>query len=364
MFDDRLNKRIKEMLDRFQTVEDLLGQPDAFQDQAKYRELTQEHAYLGDVKEVVGKIQEAGKQLEENEALLKKETDSELVQMIRDDNIALSSKLQSLKSQLETLLVPPDPLDNRNVIMEIRAGTGGDEAAIFVGDCVRMYKCYAETKGWKHEALSAAPSERGGYKEYIMVISGQQVFRLLRNEAGTHRVQRVPETEAQGRVHTSAITIAVLPEPTEEEQLQIDPSELRIDTYRSSGAGGQHVNTTDSAVRITHIPTGAVVTCQDERSQIKNRAKAMRLLSAKILEEKRRKEEEALASLRSSQVGSGDRSERIRTYNFSQNRVTDHRIDLTLYNLSDVLEGKLDPFTQALVAHFYELKLAGDENSQ
>jgi peptide chain release factor 1 len=227
-----------------------------------------------------------------------------------------------------------------------------------------MYKCYAETKGWKYEALSATPSERGGYKEFIMVISGQQVFRLLRNEAGTHRVQRVPETEAQGRVHTSAITIAVLPEPTEEEQLQINPAELRIDTYRSSGAGGQHVNTTDSAVRITHIPTGAVVSCQEERSQIKNREKAMRLLSAKILEERRRKEEEALASLRSSQVGSGDRSERIRTYNFSQNRVTDHRINLTLYNLTDVLDGKLDEFTQALVAFFYEQKLAGHENGE
>ncbi len=363
MFDDRLKRRIDEMLARFQTVEELLGQPDAFNDQSKYRELTQEHAYLGDVKEVVDQIHSTTKQLQENEALLKQETDSEILQMVRDDNNGLNSSLENLKVKLETLLVPPDPLDNRNVIMEIRAGTGGDEAALFVGDCVRMYKCYAETKGWKHEALSAAPSERGGYKEYIMVISGQQVFRLLRNEAGTHRVQRVPDTETQGRVHTSAITIAVLPEPTEDEQLQIDPSELRIDTYRASGAGGQHVNTTDSAVRITHIPTGAVVTCQDERSQIKNRAKAMRLLSAKIIEEKRRKEEEQMASLRSSQVGSGDRSERIRTYNFSQNRVTDHRIDLTLYNLSDVLEGKLDAFTQALVAYFYERKLAGDENA-
>jgi peptide chain release factor 1 len=359
MFDDRLKKRIEEMMGRFQAVEELLGQPDAFNDQSKYRELTQEHAYLGDVKELVDKIATSLKQLQENEALLKTESDAELVQMLRDDNASLSQSVQNLKVKLETLLVPPDPLDNRNVIMEIRAGTGGDEAAIFVGDCVRMYKCYAETKGWKYEALSAAPSERGGYKEYVMVISGQQVFRLLRNEAGTHRVQRVPETEAQGRVHTSAITIAVLPEPTEEEQLQINPAELRIDTYRSSGAGGQHVNTTDSAVRITHIPTGAVVTCQDERSQIKNREKAMRLLSAKILEEKRRKEEEEMASLRSSQVGSGDRSERIRTYNFSQNRVTDHRINLTLYNLTDVLDGKLDDFTQALVAFFYEQKLAG-----
>ena len=364
MFDDRLKRRIDEMLVRFQTVEELLGEPGVFNDQSTYRELTQEHAYLGDVKEIVDKIINNSKQLKENEALLKSEGDAELVQMLRDDNGALENSLHTLKLKLETLLVPPDPLDNRNVIMEIRAGTGGDEAAIFVGDCVRMYKCYAETKGWKYDALSATPSERGGYKEFIMVISGQQVFRLLRNEAGVHRVQRVPETEAQGRVHTSAITVAVLPEPTEEEQLQINPAELRIDTYRSSGAGGQHVNTTDSAVRITHLPTGVVVTCQDERSQIKNREKAMRLLSAKILEEKRRKEEEEMASLRLSQVGSGDRSERIRTYNFSQNRVADHRINLTLYNLTDVLDGKLDEFTQALVAFFYEQKLAGDENSQ
>ena len=207
---------------------------------------------------------------------------------------------------------------------------------------------------------SAAPSERGGFKEYILSISGQQVFRLLQHEAGGHRVQRVPETETQGRIHTSAVTVAVLPEPTEEEQLQIDEKELRIETYRASGAGGQHVNTTDSAVRITHLPTGAVVACQDERSQHKNREKAMRMLSAKVLEAKRRKEQEEMASLRSSQVGSGDRSEKIRTYNFPQNRVTDHRINLTLYNLTDVLSGKLDAFTQPLVAYFYEQKLINE----
>lgn len=364
MFDDRLKVRIQELIDRFQTVEALLGESDVFNDQSKYRELAQEHAYLGEVKELVEKIKNSHRQLQENEALLKTETDPELIQLIRDDIVTLSSSLQAFKVQLETLLVPPDPLDNRNVIMEVRAGTGGDEAAIFVGDCVRMYKCYADKKGWKYEALSAAPSERGGFKEYIMVISGQQVFRLLQHEAGTHRVQRIPETEAQGRIHTSAVTVAVLPEPTEEEQLQIDPSELRIDTFRASGAGGQHVNTTDSAVRITHIPTGAVVACQDERSQHKNREKAMRLLSAKIIEEKRRKEQQEMASLRSSQVGSGDRSERIRTYNFPQNRITDHRINMTLYNLTDVLDGKLDEITQALVAYFYEQKLACNENSR
>lgn len=364
MLEQRLKKKIQEMLARFQAVEEFLGAPGAFNDQSKYREQTQEHAYLTQVKDLAEKIERNAIQLQENEDLLKSETDPELVQLIQEDVSKLSTFLEQLKAELETLLVPPDPRDNRNVIMEIRAGTGGDEAALFVGDCIRMYKCFADKKGWKYEPLSAAPSERGGFKEYIMAISGSQVFRLLQYEAGTHRVQRVPETETQGRVHTSAVTIAVLPEPTEEEQIEIDEKDLRIDTFRSSGAGGQHVNTTDSAVRITHIPTGAVVVCQEERSQHKNKDKAMRLLSAKIVEEKRRKEDEELASLRSSQVGSGDRSERIRTYNFSQNRITDHRINMTLYSLSEVLNGKLDELTQALVNHFYQQKLAGDEDDQ
>jgi peptide chain release factor 1 len=240
----------------------------------------------------------------------------------------------------------------------LRAGTGGDEAAIFVGDCVRMYKQFADKKGWKYELLSCAESEMGGFKEYVMVISGHNVHRFMQYEAGTHRVQRVPKTEAQGRVHTSAITVAVLMEPDEDEQIVLDEKELKIDTYRASGAGGQHVNTTDSAVRITHIPTGTVVYCQEERSQHKNKDKAMRLLTAKIAEEKRRKAEQEMASLRSSQVGSGDRSERIRTYNFSQNRVTDHRIDLTLYKLNLVMDGDLDQIVEALVAHFHQEKLA------
>lgn len=363
MLDARLSRKVQEILQRFRVVEEFLGSPEAFQDQQKYREFAQEHAYLSQVKDLAEKIERQTLLLQENEGLLKSENDPELVVLIQDDIKALSASFDLLKNQLETLLVPPDPRDNLNVIMEIRAGTGGDEAALFVGDCVRMYKCFADKKGWKYEPLSAAPSERGGFKEYIMAISGQQVFRLLQYEAGTHRVQRVPETEAQGRVHTSAVTIAVLPEAGEEEQVDIDEKDLRIDTFRSSGAGGQHVNTTDSAVRITHIPTGVVVACQEERSQHKNRDKAMRLLSAKIGEEKRRKEEEEMASLRSSQVGSGDRSERIRTYNFPQNRLTDHRINLTLYSLNEVLDGRLDELTQALVNYFYQQKLAGDEDS-
>ena len=260
--------------------------------------------------------------------------------------------------ELESLLVPPDPKDSANIILELRAGTGGDEAAIFVGDCVRMYRLYADKMGWKIELLSASDSEMGGYKEYIMALSGPNVYRFLRFEAGTHRVQRVPATETQGRVHTSAITAAVLMEPDEEEDLQIDESELKIDTYRASGAGGQHVNTTDSAVRITHIPTGVVVYSQEERSQHKNKAKAMRLLKAKIVEEKQRKTQAERSSERASQIGSGDRSERIRTYNYSQNRVTDHRINLTLYKLDQIMEGELGEITEALVAENYARQLA------
>jgi peptide chain release factor 1 len=241
----------------------------------------------------------------------------------------------------------------------LRAGTGGDEAALFVGDCVRMYKLFCDKMGWSFEPLSCTESDLGGYKEYVMVLSGPNVYRYMRYEGGTHRVQRVPETEAQGRVHTSAITVAVLPEPDEASDVRIDEKDLRVDTYRSSGAGGQHVNTTDSAVRLTHAPTGIVVYCQEERSQHKNKEKAMRLLKAKIAEVEQAKQAEAIASSRSQQVGSGDRSERIRTYNFPQNRVTDHRINLTKHNLDQILEGDLEEISSSLVSHFYQQKLAG-----
>lgn len=355
-----MEDRVHKLLKRFEEVEELLGKPEVLSNQKEYRALTQEHAYLIQIKEAWNAYQKYQKQLNEDLHLLKSETDSELIELLKEEIQSLEHSLPQVRKNLESLLVPPDPLDSRNVIMELRAGTGGDEAAIFVGDCVRMYKCYAEKNGWKYEQLSCAPSERGGYKEYIMAVSGHNVFRLMQYEAGTHRVQRVPDTETQGRVHTSAVTVAVLPEPSEDEKIIIDERDLRIETYRASGAGGQHVNTTDSAVRITHVPTGTVVTCQDERSQHKNKDKAMRLLGAKIAEEKRRKEAEEMANLRSSQVGSGDRSERIRTYNFSQNRVTDHRIDLTLYKLNLVMEGDLDDLTTALVSFFYQKKLSGE----
>jgi peptide chain release factor 1 len=251
-------------------------------------------------------------------------------------------------------LVPPDPNDHRSCVVELRAGTGGDEAGIFVGDCVRMYRYYAENKGWTIENLSATPSDMGGFKEYQFVFSGPNVYRFMKYEAGTHRVQRVPATEAQGRVHTSAITVAVMFEPDEEEKIDVEEKDLRIDTYRSSGAGGQHVNTTDSAVRITHIPTGVVVHCQDERSQVKNKDKAMRILKVRLLDEQRRKAHEQMSTERAAQVGTGDRSERIRTYNFPQNRVTDHRIELTVYALDKVMEGALDLIIEPLVTHYYQ----------
>lgn len=354
-----MQERILKLLSRLEQVEDLLGRADILSDQKQYRTLTQEHAYLGQVKEAWNSFHSLQKQRDENQDLLKSENDPEFVSIIKDDLASIEAQIKECQSKLENLLVPPDPRDSRNIILELRAGTGGDEAAIFVGDCVRMYKCYADAKGWKYELLTSTPSEMGGFKEYIMTLSGHNVNRLMQYEAGTHRVQRVPKTEAQGRVHTSAITVAVLLEPDEEEEIDIDERDLKIDTYRASGAGGQHVNTTDSAVRITHLPTGTVVYCQEERSQHKNKDKAMRLLSAKIVEEKRRKAEQEIASLRSSQVGSGDRSERIRTYNFPQNRVTDHRIDLTLYKLDQVMDGSLDELTESLVKFYHQQELSG-----
>lgn len=352
-----MNEKVQRLLSRLQEVEALLGAPETLSDQKRYRQLTQEHAQLSELKESWDRLQSAEKQLAENKDLLLSEKDPEMVQLLRDEIAQLEADRLALEKTVQNLLVPPDPRDSRNIILELRAGTGGDEAALFVADCVRMYQYYANAKGWKCEILSSSPSELGGYKEYIMSLSGLNVFRLMQYEAGTHRVQRVPDTETQGRVHTSAITVAVLLEPAEEDKFQIDEKDLQIDTFRASGAGGQHVNRTDSAVRITHIPTGTVVACQEERSQHKNKEKAMRLLSTRILETQRRKAHEEMSALRLSQVGSGDRSERIRTYNFPQNRVTDHRIDLTLYKLDRVMEGDLDDLTVPLVNYFYQEKL-------
>lgn len=344
-----MKQKIDPMLERLAIVENLLGQSEIIGDQKRYRELTQEYSYLSKVRNIWEKLEKSRHYIKENRELFESEQDPDFRKVLTEDIKKLEDEIVKLEKNLIFLLVPPDPHDHRNTILELRAGTGGEEAALFVADCVRMYQMYADSQGWKYEMLSSTSSDMGGYKEYVMVLSGENVNRLLRHEGGTHRVQRVPETEAQGRVHTSAITVAVLLEPEEADDIELDDKDLRIDTYRSSGAGGQHVNTTDSAVRITHIPTGVVAYCQDERSQHKNRDKAMRYLKAKIAEAEQLKKQKERAETRSKQVGTGDRSERIRTYNFPQNRVTDHRIGLTLYNLDLFMEGKLDEMTSELI---------------
>lgn len=353
-----MEQKIHKLLSRLAEVESLLGQPETVKDQKQYRALTQEHAHLSEIKTYSDRLDSYQKQLSDNQAMLKAEKDQAFADMLKEDITKLEAGIADAQKKLEDLLVPPDPNDHRNIIVELRAGTGGDEAALFVGDCVRMYKLFADSNEWRYELLTCTPSERGGYKEFIMSMSGHNVYRLMRYEGGTHRVQRVPETEAQGRVHTSAITVAILLEPDEESEVVVDEKDLRVDTYRSSGAGGQHVNTTDSAVRLTHIPTGIVVYCQEERSQHKNKDKAMRWLKAEIADRERRKQEEAIASNRAMQVGSGDRSERIRTYNFPQNRLTDHRINLTKYNLDRVMEGDLSDIASALVSHYRQEQLS------
>lgn len=356
-----MKRKVQQLLSRLNEVEDVLGQPHVFDDPKKYKALTQEHAYLRELKAAWDDKEKGALQLVENQELLKTEKDLDFIEVLREDIAKLERQQEDLQARLEQLLIPPDPNDNRPTIIELRAGTGGEEAALFVADCARMYKLFADKTGWQYEILSTAPSDMGGFKEYIFVVTGPNVHRFLQYEAGTHRVQRVPETEAQGRVHTSAITVAVLAEPDENEEIKLDERDMRIDTYRSSGAGGQHVNTTDSAVRITHMPTGIVVYCQDERSQHKNKAKALRHLRAKIAEIEQQKKAAEMASTRSMQVGSGDRSERIRTYNFPQNRLTDHRINLTKYNLDQVMDGDLSEIVNALVAHYYQEKLKVSE---
>ena len=356
-----MEKKVEKLLERLAEVEDVLGHPSLYEDQKKYRAVTQEHAYLSQLKRLWDSKIALQKQMDDNTDLLKQEKDFEFAEILRADSEELQKKIQDFQAQLENLLVPPDPNDHRSTIIELRAGTGGEEAALFVADCMRMYKLYADHKNWKYELLSCTTSDMGGFKEYVMVLSGENVYRLLKYEAGTHRVQRVPQTEAQGRVHTSAITIAVMLEPDEDEEIDLDVKDLRIDTYRSQGAGGQHVNTTDSAVRITHIPSGVVCYCQEERSQHKNKDKAMRLLKAKLVDIQQEKKASEIASTRAQQVGSGDRSERIRTYNFPQNRLTDHRINLTKYNLDQVMDGDLEDVTTSLVAYFHQQKLKGEE---
>ncbi|NGX57033.1 MAG: Peptide chain release factor 1 [Candidatus Anoxychlamydiales bacterium] len=353
-----MEEKIQKLLLRLKEVEEKLGDAEIFSNQKLFKELSQDHSRLSELKDIYEYYTKTQNQLIQNKDLLLSEKDHEMIEVIKEEIKDLERELEITKARLENILVPPDPRDSRNIIMEVRAGTGGDEAALFVGNLVRMYQNYASAKGWQVEPLSLTESDKGGFKEFIMSVSGQNVFRLFQYESGTHRVQRVPETETQGRLHTSAATVAIMLEPSEDEAIDIDEKDLKIDTFRSSGAGGQHVNTTDSAVRITHRPSGIVVGCQDERSQHKNKDKAMRLLAAKLLEKKREDEAKERSEQRSMQVGSGDRSERIRTYNYPQNRITDHRINLTLYNLDQVMEGALDEITNALVSFYYQQKMS------
>jgi peptide chain release factor 1 len=342
---------------RHEEIAGLLSEPDVINDQNKFRNLSMEYSQLEDVVKTFDQYQEAQQGLQGAQEMLK-EDDAEMREMAQEEINDAEGRMQVLEMELQKLLLPKDPNDNSNVFLEIRAGTGGDEAAIFAGDLFRMYSRFAETKRWQIEVLNSNEGEHGGYKEIIARIIGQGAYSYLKFESGAHRVQRVPETESQGRVHTSAATVAVIPETADVEKIEINPADLRVDTFRASGAGGQHVNKTDSAIRLTHIPTGTVVECQDERSQHKNKARAMSLLQARIYDAEKQKQEKEQAAERKSLVGSGDRSERIRTYNFPQGRMTDHRINLTLYKLDDIMSGGLGQVVDPLMNEYQAEQLA------
>lgn len=346
-----LKNKLEINKERFEEVKLLLSEPEIINNQKKFRELSKEYADLSPMVELFSLYQTEHQNLLELQSWQSGQ-DSELKAMASEELPYVTQKLVDLEEQLQLMLLPKDPNDDRNVYLEIRAGTGGDEAAIFAGDLARMYLRQAEKQKWRTEILSQNHGEHGGYKEIVIHIEGEKVYGRLKFESGAHRVQRVPDTEASGRIHTSACTVAVMPEVEQDEAIQIDPSDLKVDTYRASGAGGQHVNKTDSAIRITHIPTGFVVECQEERSQHKNRAKAMALLQSRILDAQIEKQQKEQALTRKLLVGSGDRSERIRTYNFPQGRVTDHRINLTLYQLDDIIEGNMDSLLEPLTKEY------------
>ncbi len=341
-------EKLKGIKERYEQLTALLSDPAVIGDQSRYRELSKEQAGLTDIVNAYDEYMAADAEIESCKAMLEEADDAAMREMIHEELNGLSAKEQELSEQLKVMLLPKDPNDDRDVIIEVRAGTGGEEAALFGADLLRMYTRYAERHGYRAELMNENYTEKGGVKEAVLSLQGKGAYSRMKFESGVHRVQRVPETESQGRIHTSAATVAVLPE-AEDVEVDINPNDLQIDTYRSGGAGGQHVNKTESAIRITHIPTGLVVQCQDERSQHKNRDKAMRVLKSRLLELYQSKAAEAEADERKSQVGSGDRSERIRTYNFPQSRVTDHRIGLTLYKLETFLDGDMDEVIDALI---------------
>lgn len=353
-----LKPHIEKFSRRFAEVEAALSDPKVFDNPQRAQELSREYARLKELVATGNAYQKTAADLEDNRAMLKSESaNSELASMAKEEIARLEAEEKKLSKQLQVGLVPPNPADSRNTIIELRAGAGGQESALFAADLYRMYSRYAEARGWKIETLDSNPSDLGGFKEIVFQINGQDVFKRLKYESGVHRVQRVPATEAQGRIHTSTVTVAVLPE-AEEVEIEIKPEDLEISVCRASGKGGQGVNTTDSAVQIQHKPTGLIVRCADERSQIKNKAKAMTVLRSRLLERKIEAENAKYAAHRKQQVGTGERNEKIRTYNFPQNRVTDHRIELTLYNLADFIDGNLDPLLDPLMSHDLEERLA------
>jgi len=356
-----LLNRLDTLSERFEELSALLSDAEVISDQDRFRAYSKEYAELEATVKCYESWRSVQGDLEEARSLLK-DSDPDLREMAEEDAAASEAQLVELEEELNRLLLPKDPNDGRNVFLEVRAGTGGDEAAIFAGDLFRMYSRYAERQGWRIEILSENQGEHGGYKEIIARVEGQSVYAKLKFESGAHRVQRVPATESQGRIHTSACTVAILPEMDAQAEIEINANDLRVDTFRASGAGGQHINKTDSAIRLTHLPSGMVVECQDERSQHKNRARAMSLLQAKLVNQQREAQDKEISDTRRSLVGSGDRSERIRTYNFPQGRVTDHRINLTLYSLDEVIQGGLDAVVEPLLREYQADQLAALEN--
>jgi peptide chain release factor 1 len=357
-------EKLEEVERRYETLSHLLGQPELITKQDEFQKAAKEYAELGKVVDLYRRLKKLEEEIKESQYLLDNEEDEEMKRLAKEELNRLTQEKDKVEGDLKMALLPKDPHDQKNILLEIRAGTGGEEAGLFAGDLFRMYSKFSEKQNWRMEILSRHYTGVGGFKEIIALIEGKGVYSRLKFESGVHRVQRVPATESQGRIHTSTVTVAILPE-AEEVDVQIDPNDLRIDIFRSSGPGGQSVNTTDSAVRITHLPTGMVVSCQDEKSQHKNKAKALKILRARLMDKAQQEKQMEISEKRRNQVGTGERSERIRTYNFSQGRVTDHRIGLTLYRLESILEGELDEIVDALTTYYQADALKGEiENSK